>query len=150
MGIKIIAKNKRASFDYQLLERFEAGLVLRGTEIKGLRNSTASLNESWAKIDNNGEAWIENMSISHYTHGNINNHEERRKRKLLLNKRELLKIDKVMKTQNLVLIPTKIYFKKSLVKIEIALAKGKKLYDKRQDKAKRDVERKLRQKHYGS
>ncbi len=149
MGIKIIAKNKRARFDYNLLEKFEAGLVLTGTEIKGLRNSKVSLNESWANIDKNGEAWIENMSISHYIHGNIHNHKERRKRKLLLHKKELLRINKTIKTQNLVLIPTKIYFKKSLAKVEIALAKGKKLYDKRQDKAKRDVERKLQQKSYG-
>ena len=148
MGIKIIAKNKRAGFDYLLLEQFEAGLVLLGTEIKGLRHGKVSLNEAWADIDKRGEAWIENMTIGQYSHGNVHNHEEKRKRKLLLNKKEILKIEKAIKTQKLSLIPTKIYLKKSMAKIELFLAKSKKLYDKRQHKAERDAQRQIQKKIY--
>jgi SsrA-binding protein len=143
MGIKIIAKNKRASYDYSLLEKFEAGLVLQGTEVKSLREGKVKIAESHISIDDNGEVWIYNMHIPHYTYGNINNHDENRKRKLLLNIKEIAKIFHKAQAQGLTIVPTIIYFKKSLVKLEIALAKGKKQFDKRQDEAKKTVQRKL-------
>ncbi|MDH5580651.1 MAG: SsrA-binding protein SmpB [Bdellovibrionales bacterium] len=144
MGIKIIANNKRARYDYFLEETFEAGLVLRGTEIKSLRGGKVTLSESYVSIDKEGEVWIHGMRIPAYEFGNIHNHQEDRKRKLLLHKKEIELISHKMATKGLTLVPTKLYFKNSLVKIEIALAKGKKKYDKREDQAKKDVERKLR------
>lgn len=143
MSVKIIAKNKRASFDYFLEKKFEAGIVLKGTEVKVLRLGKVEMQDAHVVIDK-GEAWIYNLVIPHYDFGNINNHEISRKKKLLLNIEEIHQIEHLMKTQHLNLIPTSLYFNKSLVKIEIALAKGKKLHDKREDKAKKDVERKLR------
>lgn len=148
MGMKIIAKNKRASYDYFLEEKFEAGLMLAGTEVKSLRAGKVSINEAFISIDNDGEAWVHNMTIPHYEFGNIHNHEETRKRKLLLKKKEIAKIYHDMKAKNLTVVPTIIYFKDSLVKLEIALGKGKKMHDKRDTEAKRDVERKLRRQQY--
>lgn len=148
MGIKIIAKNKRAHFDYQLLATFEAGLVLEGTEVKSLRAGKATIGEAYITIDKKGEAWAYNINIPHYEFGNINNHEERRKRKLLLHEKELEEIAHRTQAERLTIVPTKIYFKGSRVKLEIALGKGKKLHDKRQDAAKKTVERKLRQGDY--
>jgi len=142
MGIKIIAKHKRASFDYFLEERFEVGIVLMGTEVKSLRAGKVSIAESHITIDN-GEAWIHNMLIPPYAFGNINNHQENRKRKLLLHKKEIIKIEHEMHAQRLTLVPTIIYFKRSTIKLEIALGKGKKKHDKRQEEAKKDVERKI-------
>lgn len=144
MGIKIIAKNKRASFDYFLERKFEAGMVLTGTEVKSLRNGKVSINEAHITIDDKGEVWAHNISIPPYEFGNIHNHEETRKRKLLLSKKEIAEIGHEMSIKRLTLIPTAIYFKDSLIKLEIALAKGKKLHDKREDSAKKDVERKLK------
>ncbi len=148
MSIKIIAKNKRASYDFQLSEKFEAGMVLMGTEIKVLRTGKVSLGEAHVIIDRNMEAWVMNITIPHYDFGNINNHEEQRRRKLLLNKKEIERIQHVMKSQSMTLVPTMIYFKAGRVKLEIALAKGKKLHDKRDDQAKKDVQRKLRSRDY--
>lgn len=146
--MKIIAKNKRAGFDFFLEDKFEAGLMLAGTEVKSLRQGKVTLGEAWIDIDGNGEAWIHNMTIPHYSFGNINNHVETRKRKLLLHKDEIEKIHHKMKAQRLTVVPTIIYFKNGRVKIEIALARGKKQYDKRQDQAKKSVEKKLRQKQF--
>lgn len=146
--MKIIAKHKRASFDYHLMERFEAGIILKGTEVKSLRAGKVSLSESFVEIDSYGEAWILNMNIPHYEFGNVHNHEESRKRKLLLSKKEITDLSHRLKAQGLSLIPTIIYFKDSLVKIELALGKGKKLHDKRESEAKKDVERKIRQGKY--
>lgn len=146
--MKIIAKHKRASFDYHLMERFEAGIILKGTEVKSLRAGKVSLSESFVEIDSYGEAWILNMNIPHYEFGNVHNHEESRKRKLLLSKKEIADLSHRLKAQGLSLIPTIIYFKDSLVKIELALGKGKKLHDKRESEAKKDVERKIRQGKY--
>ncbi|MBL6991329.1 MAG: SsrA-binding protein SmpB [Bacteriovoracaceae bacterium] len=143
MGIKIIAKHKRASYDYFLKEKFEAGIVLVGTEVKSLRAGKVSIAESHVTIGRDGEVWIHNVNIPHYDFGNINNHEEARRRKLLLHKKEITRIHHKMKTEKLALIPTMIYFKRSYIKIEIALGKGKKLYDKRHDQAQKDVNRKL-------
>ena len=148
MGIKIVAKNKRAGYDYYLENKFEAGIVLVGTEVKSVRNGKVQLNEAFVTVDDRNEVWVHNMLISHYDHGNRFNHVETRKRKLLLNEKEIFELQKAIAQKGLSVVPTIIYFKKSLVKIEIALAKGKKLHDKRQTEAKRDVERKIRQGKY--
>ncbi|CBW25625.1 SsrA-binding protein [Halobacteriovorax marinus SJ] len=143
MGIKVIAKNKRAHFDYQLEDKLEAGIVLVGTEVKSLRNGKVSIAESHITIDGNGEVWAFNIKIPQYEFGNINNHVEDRKRKLLLNAKEITKLFHKMKAQNLTIVPTMIYFKGSNVKLEIALGRGKKLHDKRADEQKKTVQRKL-------
>lgn len=145
--MKIIAKNKRASYDYFLEEKFEAGLQLVGTEVKSLRAGKVSINEAFITIDND-EAWVHNMTIPHYEFGNIHNHEETRKRKLLLKKKEIVKIYHQMKAKSLTVVPTIIYFRNSLVKMEVALGKGKKMHDKRDTEAKRDIDRKLQRKQY--
>jgi len=146
--MKIIAQNKRAGFDFQLVEKFEAGLVLKGTEVKSLREGKVSLTDAFVSIDPQMEAWLLNMNIAHYAFGNLNNHEEVRKRKLLLKKSEIIKIFHQMKTQKLTVIATKIYFKDSLIKIEIALAKGKKHHDKRADEKEKSVQKNLRRGQY--
>lgn len=143
MGIKVIAKNKRAHFDYSLEDKIEAGLVLVGTEVKSLRNGKVSIAESHISIDSKGEVWAYNIKIPQYEFGNINNHQEDRKRKLLLNQKEIVKLFHKMKAQNLTLVPTMIYFKGSMIKLEIALGRGKKLHDKRADEQKKTVQRKL-------
>lgn len=145
MGIKIIAKNKRASYDYFLSDKTEAGIMLQGTEVKSLRLGKVSIAEAHISIDGNGEIWAHNIKIPQYEFGNLNNHQEDRKRKLLLNKKEIVKLYHKMKTERMTIVPTIIYFKNSLIKLEIALGKGKKNYDKRQEGAKKDVERKLKQ-----
>ncbi len=144
MAIKIICKNKRASFDYSLLKKIEAGLVLKGTEVKSLRAGKASLSESFVQIDSNLEAYLHNMTIAHYEFGNRENHKETRKRKLLLHKKEIEDLYHRVKAERLSLVPTIIYFKEGKIKLEFALAKGKKLYDKRQDMAKKDSEKKIK------
>lgn len=149
-GIKVIAKNKRAGFDYFLQEKFEAGLVLQGTEIKVLREGKVNINESYIAVDSKGEAWAYNILIPQYTFGNIHNHREDRPRKLLLHNEEISKIFHQAKAKNLTVVATMIYFKGSRVKLEIALAKGKKLHDKRETEAKRDVERKIQKGNYDS
>lgn len=148
MGVKIICKNQRAGYDYFLEEKYECGMVLVGTEVKSLRAGKGQINEAYVVIDSSGEAWLQNASIPQYEFGNINNHAEARKRKLLLKKEEIVQIEKKMAIKGYTLIPTALYFKDSLVKCEIALAKGKKLFDKRDTAAKKDVERKLRQGKY--
>lgn len=145
MGVKIICKNQRAGYDYFLEEKYECGIALQGTEVKSLRLGKALINEAYVTIDSQGEVWLQNATIPHYEFGNINNHSETRKRKLLLNRTEIQQISKKMATKGYTIIPLALYFKDSLVKCEIALAKGKKLYDKRDTAAKKDVERKLRQ-----
>lgn len=145
MGIKIICKNQRAGYDYFLEEKYECGVALLGTEVKTLRLGKAMINEAFVTIDSSGEVWLQNSTIPHYAFGNINNHQETRKRKLLLKREEIQQIEKKMATKGYTLIPLALYFKDSLVKCEIALAKGKKLFDKRDTAAKKDVERKLRQ-----
>ncbi len=148
MGIKIISKNKRATYDYFLEETFEAGLVLQGTEVKTLRSGRVTMGEAYISVDEKKEAWIYNMNIPQYEWGNINNHEETRKRKLLLNRDEIERLYHQMKAARLTIVPVKIYFKNNRIKMEIALARGKKQHDKRQDKAKKDVERKLQRREY--
>jgi len=147
-GIKIIAKNKRAGYDYTLMQKFEAGLALKGTEIKVLRDGKVNINEAYVTIDANDEVWAYNVLIPHYAFGNIHNHTEGRTKKLLLNRKEIVDIFHLMKAKSLTLVVTMIYFKGSRVKLEIALAKGKKLHDKRDAEAKRDISRKIRQGDY--
>ena len=148
MGIKIIGTNKRASFDFSLKETFEAGIVLQGTEVKVLRQGKVTLNESYVAIDAKGEMWAYNVNIPHYSFGNINNHSEQRVKKLLLNRQEITHIHHEMKTQQLNLIVTKMYFKDSRIKLEFALAKGKKNHDKRDAEREKDVARKLQRGNY--
>lgn len=148
MGIKLICKNQRAGYDYFLEEKYECGVALAGTEVKSLRNGKGKIDEAYVAIDSAGEVWLQNATIPHYEFGNINNHPETRKRKLLLKREEIAQIEKKMAVKGYTLIPLSLYFKDSLVKCEIALAKGKKVFDKRDTAAKKDVERKLRQGHY--
>jgi SsrA-binding protein len=148
MSKKIIAKNKRARYDFSLEEAYEAGLVLQGTEVKALRLGKVTIAEAHITIDKNMEVWAHNINIPQYEFGNINNHVENRKRKLLLNQKEIVEMYHKMKSQHLTLVPTIIYFKRSRVKLEIALARGKKLHDKRQADAKKTIERKIRQGDY--
>jgi len=148
MGVKIICKNSRAGYDYFLEEKYECGISLVGTEVKSLRLGKAIINEGFVTIDSNGEVWLQNVTIPHYDFGNINNHQETRKRKLLLKREQIHQIEKKMAIKGYTLIPIALYFKDSLVKCEVALAKGKKLYDKRDSAAKKDIEKKLRQGHF--
>tara|TARA_Y100001936_G_C16083417_1_gene679700 strand:- start:2185 stop:2634 length:450 start_codon:yes stop_codon:yes gene_type:complete len=145
MGIKVISKNKRATYDYFLEQKYEAGLSLKGTEVKSLRAGNCSMTEAFCSIDKNDEVWIHQMTIAHYEFGNIQNHDETRNRKLLLNRSEIESIKRSLATKGQTLVPTMVYFKGSKVKLEIALAKGKKLHDKRETKKTKEVERKLRQ-----
>ena len=137
---KMIANNKKAYHDYFILEKYEAGIVLAGTEVKSLRMGKCSIKESFIRIEN-GEVYIYGMHISPYEKGNIFNKDPLRVRKLLLHKNEINKLLGKMKEKGMTLVPLKVYFKGSLVKVEIGLAKGKKLYDKRADIAKKDQTR---------
>ena len=137
---KNITVNRKARHEYTILQTIEAGIVLVGTEVKSLRQGKANLVDGYAKIEN-GEVWLVNAHISEYTQGNINNHDPRRERKLLLNKSEIRKLIGKTKEKGLTLIPLRLYFKNGKVKVELALAKGKKVYDKRRDIAKKDFQR---------
>lgn len=141
--IKIVGTNRKAKFQYEIIEKYEAGIVLLGTEVKSLRESKVNIQDAYGKFIND-ELWLINSHISEYKYGNINNHDPLRNRKLLLNRRELRKIKSKLQEKGLTIIPTKIYFKNSYAKVEIALAKGKKLYDKRETIKKREIERKLK------
>ena len=137
---KTIANNKKAFHDYFVLESMEAGIELCGTEVKSLRKGGVNLKDSWCSIDN-GELWIKGMHISPYEQGNIFNKDPLRVRRLLMHKKEILRLFGHLKQQNLTLIPLSVYFKGSLVKVQVGLCKGKKLYDKREDAAKRAASR---------
>ncbi len=141
-GIKIIAKNRKAFHEYEILDTWEAGIALLGTEVKALRNGKASLGDAYGEI-RKGEGYLQKMHIGPYEMGNRENHEPFRERKLLLTKRELRKIRPKLEEQGLTLIPLKIYFKKGLVKVELGLGRGKKIHDKRDSKAKQDVKRRM-------
>jgi SsrA-binding protein len=138
-GIKILSDNRQAGHNYFLLDRFEAGMVLTGTEVKAARSGKIQLRESYAQIDKN-EAWLNNAHISEYSHGNRENHIPVRSRKLLLHRREIDKLLGQTREKGLSLIPTKIYLKEGRIKCEIALAKGKKLHDKRESERARTAE----------
>jgi SsrA-binding protein len=137
---KLIANNKKAYHDYFILDTYEAGIALAGTEVKSLRMGKCSIKESFVRIEN-GEVFIYGMHISPYEKGNIFNKDPLRERKLLLHKAEINKLLGKMKEKGIAIVPLKVYFKGSLVKVEIGLARGKKLYDKRQDIAKKDQQR---------
>ncbi|HCL02570.1 MAG TPA: SsrA-binding protein [Lachnoclostridium phytofermentans] len=139
-GIKLIANNKKARFDYFIEDTYEAGVVLHGTEVKSLRMGKCSIKESFMRIEN-GEVYIYNMHISPYEKGNIFNKDPLRVKKLLLHKFEINKIVGQIQQKGYTLVPLTIYLKDSLVKMEIGVARGKKLYDKRQDIAKKDQKR---------
>ncbi len=141
--MKIISNNKKAYHDYFIENTIEAGIVLQGTEIKSVRMGNVNLKDSFIRIKNE-EAFLENMHISPYEQGNRFNHEPLRNRKLLLHKKEILKLQQKAKEEGLAIIPTKLYFGNgSKVKVEVALAKGKKLYDKRQDLKEKDAKREI-------
>lgn len=139
-GTKLIANNKKAFHDYFILDTYEAGISLAGTEVKSLRMGKCSIKESFIRIEQ-GEVFIYGMNISPYEKGNIFNKDPLRVRKLLLHKSEIHKLDSKMKEKGMTLVPLKVYFNGSLVKVEIGLARGKKLYDKRDDIAKKDMKR---------
>ncbi|MFY7842886.1 MAG: SsrA-binding protein SmpB [Rhabdochlamydiaceae bacterium] len=136
-----LATNRKAFHDYEILETFEAGIILLGTEIKSLRAQSAHIQEAYVTINAQQEAFLKNASISPYKFGNIFNHEEKRERKLLLHKRELLKLRKVTQEKGLTLVPLSLYLSKGLVKLKIGVAKGKKLFDKRQSIKEKEQKR---------
>ncbi|WP_139652755.1 SsrA-binding protein SmpB [Raoultibacter phocaeensis] len=137
----LIAKNKRAFHEYEVLERFEAGIELKGTEVRSLRDNNCQLTDAFIMI-RNGEAWLNNLHIAPFSHGNINNVDPDRRRKLLLHKKEIRQLGEAVKEKGMAVIPLKMYFaKNALVKVEIAVARGKKLYDKRASMAERDTRR---------
>ncbi|GAA4969311.1 SsrA-binding protein [Nonomuraea thailandensis] len=149
-GRKVIAQNKRARHDYHVEDTFEAGLVLQGTEVKSLREGRASLVDGYASIDGN-EAWLLNVHIPEYSQGTWTNHAARRKRKLLLHRKEIEKLAAKTKEGGLTIVPLTLYFKDGRAKVEIAVARGKKDWDKRQalaeQQAKREMARALRQRN---
>ena len=142
-GFKILSDNRRAGHDYFLLERFEAGIALAGTEVKSARDGMVQLKESFAEVFN-GEAWLMNAHISHYSHGNIMNHVVARKRKLLLHRAEIDKLHSKTREKGLALIPTKMYLKNGRIKVELALARGKKMHDKRETERAREQQAEAR------
>ena len=145
-----IAQNKKATHDYFVVESYETGIELCGTEVKSLRQGKVNLKDSWCTIED-GELWVKGMHISPYEHGNIFNRDPMRVRRLLMHKREIMKLFGVVKQEGYSLIPLSLYFKGSRVKLKLGLCKGKKLYDKRNDmaerSAKRDIERAIKEKN---
>jgi SsrA-binding protein len=139
-GIKVIAQNRKARWDYEVIEAFEAGVVLLGTEVKALRAGKANIGESYARVDG-GEVFLYNAHISQYECGNRNNHEPERTRKLLLHRHQIDKLVGSTEQKGLTLVPTKLYFKRGKAKVEIAIARGKRQFDKRRAIALKDAER---------
>lgn len=142
MGIKIIATNKKAYHDYFISDVFEAGLVLTGTEVKSIRAGKVNLKEAFCRIKD-GEVFINNMNVAEYTHGNRENHDPTRMRKLLLHHTEIDKLIRMTEQKGLALIPTKIYFKNNYIKLEIGLGRGKKLHDKRETLKSKEADREM-------
>lgn len=142
MGIKVVATNRKASHDYFLLERLEAGIALQGSEIKSIRQGQISLAEAYVQIDGR-EAWLMDAHIAPYEQASIYNHEPRRPRRLLLHRKEIRELWNQVRQKGFTIIPTRVYLKEGRAKVEIAVAKGKKLYDKRQALAKRDAQREI-------
>jgi SsrA-binding protein len=139
-GEKLIASNKKAFHDYFVLQKAEAGVALTGTEVKSLRDGKANIKDSYV-IFKNGEAFLFNAHISPYSHGNLQNHEPERNRKLLLHRREIEKLREQVVEKGLTVVPLRLYFKGGKVKVEIAVVRGKKLYDKRETEKKREADR---------
>src|SRR5713226_4064689 len=142
-GIKVICRNKRAFHEYAVLDRLECGIVLTGTEVKSLREGHTSLEDAYAKIDD-GEVWLINSDIPEYTMGNRLNHKPKRPRKLLLHKREIGKFAGKASERGYTLVPLRIYFKRGRAKVELAVARGKQLHDKRQDQKTVEANREIR------
>lgn len=142
-GIKVVASNRKAFHEFTVGESWEAGLVLTGTEVKSIRAGKVNLSEGWVDIDARGEAWLVEVHISPYSHGNLMNHPEKRARKLLLQRKEIIKITHAIEAQGMSLVPIKIYMKGQRVKVEIALARGKKLHDKRDAQKTKDANREV-------
>ncbi|MEU5851443.1 SsrA-binding protein SmpB [Saccharopolyspora shandongensis] len=141
-GRKVIAQNRKARHDWAVLDTYETGIVLTGTEVKSLRQGKAQLVDGFATVDD-GEVWLRNVHIPEYTEGTWTNHEPRRSRKLLLHKHEIIRLIGKIKESGLSLIPMTLYFSDGKAKVELALARGKKAHDKRQDLAKRDADREM-------
>lgn len=139
---QIIATNRKARHNYSIIESFEAGVALQGTEVKSLREGQASLADAFATIDD-GEVWLRNLYIAEYQHGSWTNHEPRRNRKLLLHRQQIDRLVGKIRDGNLALMPLSLYFAEGKVKVELALARGKRAYDKRQDMAQRDAQREV-------
>lgn len=147
-GIHIVVRNRRARHEYEVLDKHEAGLVLTGTEVKSLRAGKANLQDAFARFER-GELWLHNLHISPYEQGNRFNHDPLRPRKLLLTRRELRKLVGQVEQQGLTLVPLDIYFKHGIAKVTLALVRGKKLHDKRDDLRKRDAEREMERAYKG-
>jgi SsrA-binding protein len=141
-GLKVVARNRRARHEFDLIEKVEAGIVLTGTEVKSLRNGKASLEESYAGIDG-GEVWLYGCDIPEYTQANRMNHKPKRPRKLLLHRREIAKLVAKASEKGFTLVPLQIYFKNGMAKVEICVARGRKMYDKREAVKKQDARREM-------
>lgn len=141
-GIKIVSQNKKARHEYFIIDTYECGIELFGTEVKSIRHGKVNITEAYASIDN-GEVFVKSMNISPFEQGNIFNRDPLREKKLLLHRKEIRKLTGLISQQGYSLIPLSVYLKGSLVKVSLALAKGKKLYDKREDIAKRDASRRM-------
>ena len=141
-GESVLARNRRASHDFHILETVEAGIALAGTEVKSLRAGRTQLREGYVRIEN-GEAWLMQVNIAAYEQGNRNNPEPERRRRLLLHKREIEYLDGKVRTQGLTMVPLRLYMRRNRIKLEIGLVRGKKLWDKRQDQSRREAEREM-------
>ncbi len=142
-AIKIVSANRAAYFNYHIIETYEAGIQLTGTEVKSARLGSVNLKDAYATISN-GEVWLLNAHISQYTQGNRENHEPTRARRLLMHKREIVRLLSRVQEKGLTLVPTKFYFKNGFIKCELGVARGKKLYDKRESEARKTQEREAR------
>ena len=143
MSDRLVARNKKAYFNYEILEEYEAGMELVGTEVKSLREGRINLKESYARVID-GEVWLENCRISPYSHGNLYNHDPLRRRKLLLRRREINKLIGKVVQKGLTIVPLSLYFKHGKAKLKIAVARGKRAYDKRETKRRKDLEREVK------
>lgn len=143
-GEKLIARNRKARFNFDLFDKLEAGIVLTGTEVKSLRNGKINFGDAYCQITPEGEMYLVEAHISPYAHGNVNNHEPTRRRKLLLHRDQIIRMNTKVREKGLTIVPTKMYFSRGRVKLEVALAKGKKLHDKRETIKQRDVDREAR------
>ncbi len=141
-GVKVVARNRKARHEYFVEETIETGIVLKGTEVKSIRNGRCNIKDGYGIVEN-GEVYVYNMHISPYEQGNIQNVDPLRKRKLLLNRREINRLTGLITQKGYTFIPISVYIKNGLVKVEMAIAKGKKLYDKRETMAKKDAERRI-------
>jgi SsrA-binding protein len=139
---RVLARNRRATYEFSILEKFEAGIALSGTEVKSLRAGRIQLSDGYVRIEN-GEAWLMQVNIAPYAHGNRANVDQDRRRKLLLHRREIEYLDSRVRTQGLTMVPLRMYLSHNRVRLEFGLARGKKLWDKRQDVAKRDAQREM-------